>query len=72
MELLGRRPRGRPNTRYMGVVREDMKLVGAREHDAAVIRLWGFHNHSSSPEGIFTLMNEPTESSVFCLFSGSL
>ncbi|KAK3542667.1 hypothetical protein QTP86_032413 [Hemibagrus guttatus] len=34
MELPGRRQRGRPKRRYMGVINEDMKLVGARVEDA--------------------------------------
>lgn len=33
-ELPGRRPRGRPRRRFMDVVKEDMKVVGAREEDA--------------------------------------
>lgn len=41
----GRRPRGRPETRYLGVAREDMKLV-AREHDSAVIHLHN-NNHNN-------------------------
>lgn len=58
MELLGRRSRERPKTKYMGVVREDV-IVGVREHDAAaVIPLCCLHNHSNSLEGIF--INEPT------------
>lgn len=32
-ELPGRRPRGRPKRRFVDVVREDMKEVGAREED---------------------------------------
>ena len=32
-ELPGKRSRGRPKRRYMDVVREDMKAVGAREED---------------------------------------
>ncbi|KAK3574755.1 hypothetical protein QTP86_017515 [Hemibagrus guttatus] len=34
MELPGRRQRGRPKRRYMDVINEDMKLVGARVEDA--------------------------------------
>ncbi|MCJ8738369.1 hypothetical protein PDJAM_G00034910 [Pangasius djambal] len=34
MELLGRRRRGRPKRRYMDVINEDMKLVGASVEDA--------------------------------------
>lgn len=32
--MAGRRPGGRAKTRFMHVVKEDMKLVGAREEDA--------------------------------------
>ena len=34
LELPARRPRGRPRRRFMDVVKEDMKVVGAREQDA--------------------------------------
>lgn len=34
MEQPGRRPRGRPKRRLMDVVKQDMKLVAAREDDA--------------------------------------
>ncbi|MCI4385397.1 hypothetical protein PGIGA_G00049970 [Pangasianodon gigas] len=34
MELPGRRQRGRPKRRYMEVINEDMKLVGASVEDA--------------------------------------
>ncbi|KAK3512226.1 hypothetical protein QTP70_001101 [Hemibagrus guttatus] len=34
MKLPGRRQRGRPKRRYMDVINEDMKLVGARVEDA--------------------------------------
>ncbi|CAF96781.1 unnamed protein product [Tetraodon nigroviridis] len=34
LELPGRRPRGRTKRRFMDVVKEDMKVVGAREEDA--------------------------------------
>ncbi|MGL5758829.1 hypothetical protein, partial [Plesiomonas sp.] len=34
MELPGRRQRGRPKRRYMDVINEDMKLVGASVEDA--------------------------------------
>ena len=33
-ELPGRRPRGRPKTRFRDVVKVDMKVVGVREEDA--------------------------------------
>ena len=33
LELPGRRSRGRPKRRFMDAVKEDMKLVGAREVD---------------------------------------
>ena len=32
--LPGRRPRGRPQRRFMNVEKEDMKLVNVREEDA--------------------------------------
>lgn len=34
MEQPGRRPRGRPKRRQMDIVKQDMKLVAAREDDA--------------------------------------
>ncbi|PME06485.1 hypothetical protein A8A06_13560 [Escherichia coli] len=34
MELPGRRRRGRPQRRFMDVVKEDMQRVGVREEDA--------------------------------------
>lgn len=33
MDLLGRRARGRKKRRLMGVVKEDMKVVGVREEN---------------------------------------
>ena len=33
LKLPGRRPRGRPQRRFMDVVKEDMKLAGVREED---------------------------------------
>ena len=33
LELPDRRTRGRPKRRFMGVVKEDVKLVGVREED---------------------------------------
>ena len=34
LELLSRRPRGRPKRRFMDVVKEDMKVVGVKEEEA--------------------------------------
>ena len=39
-ELPGRRPRGRPKRRFMDVMREDMKVVSAREEDAKDSARW--------------------------------
>ena len=33
MELPGRRPRGRPERRFMDAVKEDMQIVGVRVED---------------------------------------
>ena len=33
MELPGRRPRGRPERRFMDAVKEDMQVVGVRVED---------------------------------------
>lgn len=33
MEQPGRKSRGTPQTRYLGVVKEDMKLPGVREEN---------------------------------------
>jgi hypothetical protein len=40
MEVSGKRPRGRPKTRFMDVVREDMKAVGAREDEVWDRTMW--------------------------------
>ena len=41
MELPGKRRRGRPKRRYMDAVKEDMKVVGAKERDALDRAKWG-------------------------------
>ena len=43
LELPGKRRRGRPKTRFMDVVREDMRVVGVSDRDTASRRNWSAH-----------------------------
>ena len=40
MELSGKRKRGRPNRRFLDVVKEDMGEVGAKETDVEDRKIW--------------------------------
>ena len=40
LELPGKRRRGRPKTRFIDVVREDMQVVGVSDRDAVSRRNW--------------------------------
>ena len=40
LELPGKRRRGRPKTRFMDVIREDMRVVGVSDGDTASRRNW--------------------------------
>ena len=40
MAIPGKRKRGRPERRWMDLVREDVKMVGAREGDEVDRTLW--------------------------------
>ncbi|XP_060743999.1 uncharacterized protein LOC132857897 [Tachysurus vachellii] len=51
MELPGRRQRGRPKRRYMDVINEDMKLVGASVEDAEDRDRWREMICCGDPEG---------------------
>lgn len=49
LELPGKKDRGRPKRRCMDVVRDDMKLVDAREVDAEDIVKWRQMIHFKDP-----------------------
>ena len=40
MELLGKRKRGRPKTRFLNLVKKDMREVGAKETDVEDRTIW--------------------------------
>ena len=48
LELPGKRRRGRPKTRFMDVVREDMRVVGVSDRDTAR-RNWRLRIHCGDP-----------------------
>ena len=49
LELPGKRRRGRPKTRFMDVVREDMRVVGVSDRDAASRRNWRLRIRCGDP-----------------------
>ena len=49
LELPGKRRRRRPKTRFMDVVREDMRVVGVSDRDAASRRNWRLRIHCGDP-----------------------
>ena len=49
MELPGRRKRGRPNRRFMDVVREDMAVVEVTEEDADDRNKWRWKINCRNP-----------------------
>ena len=48
LELLGKR-RGRPKTRFMDVVREDMRVVGVSDRNTASRRNWRLRIRCGDP-----------------------
>ena len=49
LELPGKRRRGRPQTRFMDVVREDMRVVGVSDKDMASRRNWRLRIRCGDP-----------------------
>ena len=49
MELPGKRRRGRPNRRFLDVVKEDMGEVGAKETDVEDRKVWRMMIHCGHP-----------------------
>ena len=50
MAIPGTRKRGRPKTRWVDLVREDVEMVEARERDEVDQVLWGRLLHCGDPE----------------------
>ena len=40
VEVSGKRPRGRPKTRFSDIIKEDMRVVGAREEEVWDRTVW--------------------------------
>ena len=49
LELSGKRRRGRPKTRFMDVVREDMRVVGVSDRDTTTGRNWRLRIQCGDP-----------------------
>ena len=49
MEIQGKRRRGRPKTRWMDIVKEDMDALGLEEDDALDRRAWKIGIHYGDP-----------------------
>ena len=50
MVIPGKTKRGRPKKRWMDLVRENMKMVGAREEDKVDQALWRRLSRCGDPE----------------------
>ena len=49
LEMPGKRRRGRPKTRFMDVIREDMRVVGVSDRDTASRRNWRLRIRCGDP-----------------------
>ena len=49
MELLGKRKRGKPKRRFVDVVKEDIREVGAKETDVEDRKVWRMMIHCGHP-----------------------